>query len=113
MDWSKLWSSGGYFVNSDGLHPFSGDAVTFCHSHTGIGVEHSRATAAAPGEKTEEMVFAERTGAGGGIGSRLAVWHTTIQVLHLHPPVTRFSMPIGMVDLQAPQSDVDLSILVG
>ena len=28
MDWSKLRSGGGHFVNPKGFHPFSGDAIT-------------------------------------------------------------------------------------
>jgi len=69
---------GRHFIQAKGFHPFSGDAITFGHGHTGIGVEHLRPTAATPGEKTDEMIFTDGTGAGRGIGSCLAVWHTAM-----------------------------------
>jgi hypothetical protein len=45
-------------------------------------VKHLRASAAAPSEELQEMIFAQRTGAGGGIGSGLAVGNTADRVMH-------------------------------
>ena len=76
---------GGDFVDLDGLLPFGGDGVAFIHRHGGVLHEHLRATAAAPGQEVQEMVFADRFGAGRRVGNRLAILNATIHVMHSGP----------------------------
>lgn len=78
---------GGDFVDLDGLLPFGGDGVAFVHGHGGVFHEHLRAAAAAPGQEVQEVVFADRLGAGRCIGSPLAILNATIDVMHDVPRV--------------------------
>ena len=77
-----LSGRGRHFPEAEGFLPFGGDGIAFFHSHRGVFVKHLRASAAAPGEKVEKVIFADRAGAGRGIGSGLAVWNTAGRVVH-------------------------------
>ena len=73
---------GRHFPKAKGFLPFGGNGIAFFHRHRGVFVKHLRASAAAPGEKVEEVIFADRACAGRGIGSGLAVWNTADGVVH-------------------------------
>lgn len=93
---------GGDFVDPDGLDPFGGDSVARFHRHRGIFVKHLWASPAAPGEKVQEVVFAQGLGAGRSIGSCVAIGNTAMNVMHGNPRIRCVSMPIGGLDFQGP-----------
>lgn len=97
----ELRCRGGHVIRPNGFYPFSGDGIAFLHRHAGIGVEHLNATSAAPREKVEEMVFADGTCAGRGIGCLRAIRRAAMTTQHLGPPVNFLSMPVGCADFQA------------
>ena len=99
-----LWRVGGDFVDLDGLLPFGGDGVAFFHRHGGVFHKHLWAPAAAPGQEVDEVVFADRLGAGRGIGTGLAILNATVDVMHSVPRVMGLSMPVGSSDFQGPGS---------
>lgn len=71
-----------HFFHTDRLGPFGDDGIALLHGHAGIGGEHLRASAAAPGEKTEKMFLAQVLGAGRGVDPPLAALDQTIQIIH-------------------------------
>lgn len=78
---------GGDFVDLDGLLPLGGDGVAFAHRHGGVLHEHLRSAAASPGQKVDEVVFADRFGAGRRVGSGLAILNATVDIVHGVPLV--------------------------
>ena len=81
----ELWYSGRYIIGANGVHPFGGDGITLLHRHTGIGVKHLGASATAPGEEAEKMVFADGLCTGWGVGVRQTIGHAAIRIQHADP----------------------------
>ena len=71
----ELWCSSRHVIDPEGFDPFGRDGVTVFHRHTGIGVKHLRASATAPGQKAEKVVFADGFGPGWSIGVCQAIRH--------------------------------------
>ena len=79
--------------------------------------KHLRAPAAAPGQKVEEVIFADRAGAGWGIGFGFAIGNAADQVVHALSlytggqyagPLSEFSRPLRPQLLKV-SSALDLS----
>ena len=79
---SELGRRGGHFIHAKGFDPFGSDGIAFGRRHAGIGVEHLGASTAAPGEKTQEMVFADGAGSGWGVGFGEAVCDAAMYIVH-------------------------------
>ena len=58
----------------------------------------------APGQKVQEVVFADRFGAGRCIRRGLAILNATVDVMHCVPRVMGLSMPVGSLDFQGPRA---------
>ena len=97
---SGLRRVGRDFIDPDGLDPFGGDGVARFHRHRGIFVKHLWTSPTAPGEKVQEVVFAQGLGAGRSIGSCVAIGNTAMNVMHGNPRFRIGSMPIGTFDFQ-------------
>ena len=83
---SWFWcGGGGGFFDADGFGPFANERVALVHGHSGVGREHLRPFAAAPGEEAEEVFFAEVLGAGRGVDTSLATSDQAVQVVHNAP----------------------------
>ena len=76
----EFWCSGWHVLYPEGFDPFCRDGVTVFHRHAGIGVKHLGASATAPGEEAEKVVFADGLGPGRGIGVRQAIRHAAFGI---------------------------------
>ncbi len=114
-DRSDFGQGGWHLVGTDGLDPLIDDGVALFHPHGGIGMKHLRASTTSPGEEAEEVVLADRAGAGRGIGSRLAVRDTADGFVHRNSVVLPTSMPVGFPPFQGlrPCSLLDLPTTMG
>ena len=84
----------------DGLLPFGGDGVAFGHGHGGVLQKHLGASAAAPGQEIDEMILADRLGAGGCVGVGFAILNAAADVMHGKPRIMGLSMPVELSDFQ-------------
>jgi len=91
-----------HVFDTDGLDPFGCDNIAFFHRHPGVFVKHLLASAAAPGEELQEMISTYGLCTGRGVGFGLAIGNTAVGVLHGATLLSLRSMPVALLDFQAP-----------